>query len=137
MPLENRYLGLFDVRLENPRLSLAGGRLGLNLDAGVKPIFGNTFRGGLALSGVPRLDLDKNAVLLGQVQLDRLAVDGMPANMGDQLTRLGNALAQRFASDVPIYSFNPSQFELAGMRFQPTNINTSAQGLVISFAPVR
>lgn len=138
LPLESRYLGLFDVRLENPRLTLSGSRLGVALDTSIKPtLLPNTWRGNFALSGVPRLDMQKSAVMLGQIQVDRLSVDGMPPAFGDQLSKLGNALAQRFASDLPVYSFKPSDLQIAGARFQPTNIKTSGNGLVVSFEPTR
>lgn len=138
LPLENRYLGLFDVRLENPRLTIAGSRLGLALDTSIKPaMLPNAWRGNFALSGVPRLDMDKRAVLLSQVQVDRLAVDGLPTAYAGQLTSLGNALAQRFASAVPIYTFSTPEFQVAGTRLLPTNIKTGNNGLVVSFEPVR
>lgn len=137
LPLTGRYLDFFDVKLDNPRLSLAGGRLGIGLDAAVRPtMMQYALAGNFAVSGVPRIDLDQRAILLGQVKVDNLAVNGLNTVFNQQLGRLGNLLAERFVTDVPLYRFQTTDFQLGGARFQPTNINTVANGLVITFQPM-
>ncbi|WP_151448464.1 DUF1439 domain-containing protein [Lacisediminimonas profundi] len=138
LPLDSRYLELFDVRLDNPRLTLQEGRLGIALDAAVKPRMMQTgWSGRLALSGVPRIDLGKRAVMLGQVKVDNLTINGLSPAYSQQLVGLGNALAARLVTDLPLYTFGASDFQYAATSFQPTNINTAAKGLVITFEPVR
>jgi hypothetical protein len=138
LPLNSRYLEFFDVRLANPRLGLRDGRLAITLDAAIKPaMMPSGWNGSFGVSGVPRIDLAKRAVLLSQVKVDSLNVNGLPPAYSQQLGKLGSSLAERFVTDLPIYTFGANDFQFAGLRFQPANINTTANGLVITFEPAR
>ena len=138
LPLDNRYLGLFDVRLTNPQLSLQDGRLRIALDAGVRPLLAqNSWNGSFAVSGVPRIDAGKRSLMLGQIRVDNLNVNGLAPAYSSQLGRLGSALAELFITDLPIYTFKATDFSYAGMQFMPSALNTASNGLVITFEPTR
>ena len=138
LPLDSRYLGLFDVRLNNPRLSLQDGRVRIALDAGVRPIISqSSWDGSFAVSGIPRIDIDKRALVLGQIRVDSLNVNGLSPNYSNQLGRLGTALAELFISELPIYTFAASDFSVAGMRLLPTRLDPRPDGLAVTFEPAR
>ncbi len=138
LPIDRRVLELFDVRLDHPQLRLEGGRLGMTLDAAVKPMLASrSWDGRFSLSGVPRLDLAQRAVVLSEVRVDDLTVNGLPSIYGKQIGRLGSVLIEQLMPELPLYRFGPADFQYLGTRFQPTNINTGPNGLVITFEPVR
>jgi hypothetical protein len=138
LPINKRYLDLFDVRLDHPRLNVQGGRLAVTLDAAIQPLKSqNGWAGSFALSGLPRLDQTRQSLVLSQVRVDNLTINGLPSVLTNQLGRLGGALAEQFIADMPLYTFGPAEYSVLGTRMQATNINTAPNGLVITFEPVR
>ncbi|WP_304791525.1 DUF1439 domain-containing protein [Lacisediminimonas sp.] len=138
LPINQRYLELFDVLLDHPRLSVQGERLAMTLDAAIKPLKSqNAWDGSFSLSGVPRLDQARQSLVLSQVRVDKLTINGLPSVLTNQIGRLGGALAEQFIADLPLYIFGPAEYLVLGTRMQATNINTAPNGLVITFEPVR
>lgn len=138
LPINQRVLEFFDVRLAHPRLRLEGGRLGMTLDAAIKPVMSaRSWDGNFSLSGVPRIDPVRRAVVLSEVRIEELTVNGLPPAYSRQIGRLGSVLVEQFIPDLPLYRFGPSDFQHLGTQFQATNINTGPNGLVITFEPVR
>ena len=43
----------------------------------------------------------------------------------------------KVAADIPVYSFRTEELRYAGVQFMPTNISTSASGLVLTVEPVK
>jgi hypothetical protein len=144
-PFNNRYLELFDISLTNPRLALQPdtNRVVTTLDASISPPFiRQPWKGSVTLSGMLTLDPERRAVVLAEPRLERFNVDGMDRNLLDhpyagQLGRIGRLLAEQLLDGMPIYTFGPDDFRIAGTRFLPTRINTKADGLVVTFEPVR
>lgn len=139
-PFNNRYLDLFDIRVTNPQLVLQPdtNRVVTTMDASIAPPFmQQSWKGSFTLSGLLRLDPARNAVILTEPRLDNVATEGAAGPYTSQITKIGSLLAEQLLQDMPIYTFEPNDFSYAGTRFLPTKINTSANGLVVTFEPVR
>lgn len=139
-PFNNRYLELFDIQVQSPRLSLQPGtnRLVGNFDASIAPMWlKRSWQGSFALSGTLGLDASRNAVVLEDPRVETLNIQGIDPAYSRQVTRIAGLLAEQVFKDMPLYTFDPSDFRYAGASFFPTKINTSGNGLVVTFEPVR
>lgn len=139
-PVSARYLELFDVTLDNPRLSLepVSDRLVLNLDARVIPtVLKKTWQGELTLSGNLRIDTQRRAVVLADPRLENIRLDAATADYTSRLARLGTQIAQDLLPDIVLYRFAPDAFVVAGQRFHPTGIATRKNSVVVSFEPAK
>lgn len=139
-PFNNRFLELFDVRVTNPRLSLDPytNRLITTLDASLAPPFmQRSWNGSFTLSGVPQIDPVRQAVVLTDPRVENFTPDFAGGSYGRQISRIGTLLAEQLMPDIPLYTFDAQKFSYGGMRFLPTKINTSANGLVVTFEPAR
>lgn len=139
-PMNQRVLEMFDIKLTSPQLSLLPNenRLVAKVDALVAPpLTSKTWNGSLTLSGVLRVDPNKNTIYLSEPRLEDFAVDGIDAVYKRQITRVGNLLFERVKDDFVVYTFNPEQLKVWGVDFSLMKINTSKDAVVISFAPVK
>ena len=139
-PLHNRMLELFDVRLSSPQVQMLpdSGRVGLALDAAVAPPFlRQSWQGRMALSGRLYIDGARGEVLMAEPRVDRFHIDGVDPAYQRQLEKVANALMQQIVSDIPVYSFRPDELRYAGVQFVPTQLRTTARGLVVTVEPVK
>jgi hypothetical protein len=139
-PFNNRYLDLFDITVSNPQLTLQpqSNRIVTALDARVAPPFlKNPWEGKLVISGVLKIDAARHAVLLTDPRLENLTMDKATGTYTGKLARLGTLLAEDILNNMIIYQFKPEDFKHAGVQFLPTKITTRANGLVVSFVPVK
>lgn len=139
-PLNNRLLELFEVELTRPQLTVLhdAGRIGLTMDAAVKPPFARaSWRGNLALSGRLYIDQARNAVLMGEPRVDRFTIDGVDDVRQRQLTKVANVLMDSVVTDVPLYQFRADDLRYGGVQFVPTRIITTPRGLLVSVEPAR
>jgi hypothetical protein len=139
-PVDHQVLSVFNLKLTRPQLSLLPDtdRVALSLDADVAPPFTHrTWHGNIALSGHLVLDAAHNAVLITEVKLDRLAIDGIDASRQQQFADVANGLVGGVVRDTPIYTFRPEDLRFAGVQFTPTAIRTKADALVVTFAPAK
>lgn len=139
-PFNNRFLELFDVRVTNPRLALEPhtNRLITTMDASVAPPFmQRSWNGSFTLSGSLQVDPVRRAVVLADPRVENFSPDAMGGPYGRQITKIGTLLAEQLLQDMPLYTFDARDFSYGGMRFIPTKINTSANGLVVTFEPAR
>lgn len=140
LPANARYLDLFDISVTNPRLQLEpeSNRVTTVFDASIAPVFTRTrWHGSLTLSGVLAIDPQRHAVVLREPRMDELLVDGLDVDLTARLAKVGGVLAQKILGDVPLYTFDPAQFQYAGVRFFPTRISTQPQAIVVTFEPVK
>jgi hypothetical protein len=139
-PFDNRYLELFDIQVTNPKLALQEdtNRVVTTMDASIGSLLGQQpWKGSFTLSGLLKVDAARNAVVLAEPRVENVASAGPSGPYTTQITRIGSLLAEQLLQDMPIYTFDPADFQHGGTRFSPTKINTSANGLVVTFAPVR
>lgn len=139
-PLDQRYLGMFDVRFSSPRLSLQpeSRRVVSSIDVRIAPsLLGQARNGSLVMSGVLQLSADRNAVLMTEPRVERFSLEGLDPRVSDKLAELGGSVAQKLLRDLPLYTFRPEDLRHAGMRFVPTEISTRADALVVTFVPAK
>lgn len=139
-PLQNRMLELFEVRLTSPQVQLLpeSNRVGLAMDASVAPPFINqSWRGRMAVSGRLYIDPARSAVLMAEPRVDNFNIEGVDAGRQRQLEKVANALMAQIVTDIPVYSFRPEELRYAGVQFTPTEIRTTASGLVVTVEPVK
>jgi len=134
-PARLRYGQVLDVRLANPRLVLdnAGNRVSTQMDAQVSNTLlpAPPITGKLSLSSGLRYDPDKRAVLLDNPSVERVQVDGMPAQYGEQLNAIGAVVAQQVLRDYPLYTFTPEQLRVAGKDIEPGAITVLPDGIKV------
>ncbi|CAN7165783.1 DUF1439 domain-containing protein [Massilia sp. LjRoot122] len=138
-PLSHPLMGLFDIRLQRPMLSLQPepGRVALALDASVSPPFArDTWSGSLAFSGRLYVDPGRPAVMMAEPRVDRVAIGANP-EAERQIARLASSLIDTVVRDTPVYTFNPGDLRYAGVQYIPTRIETTRSGLLVTLEPAK
>lgn len=137
LPLDNRMLQLFDVRLTRPQLAVhEGDRVSLTVDATVAQSFlREPLAGSLAFSGRLYVDPARSGVFMAEPHIERFAVRGLDESVQRQLARAANGLMDRLVLDVPVYTFRMDELRYAGVQYVPTRIATTANGLRVSLEP--
>ncbi|MEO9064704.1 MAG: hypothetical protein ABI277_10365 [Burkholderiaceae bacterium] len=96
-PVYRRVLDGFDVTLDAPRLSLEPETNRVDIEVALRAGSGGAVRatmsGSLLVSQSLRFEPSDNTVRLADVRVERLAIDGLPANWQRQIDRLGKPLA--------------------------------------------
>jgi len=138
-PLEHRALAVFELRLEQPRLStLPNDRIALSAMLTVSsPLMRQQYTGSLTLSGRLNIDQNRNAVMLAETRVEDFTLDGLDERTQRQVSSAARLLADNLARDTPIYSWRPDELRYAGVQFIPTAIRTSSSGLSIHLEPLR
>ncbi|RZA33406.1 MAG: DUF1439 domain-containing protein [Lysobacteraceae bacterium] len=138
-PLDHPLMGLFNVRLQRPVLSIApeSDRVALALDAAISPPFArDAWRGSLAFSGRLYVDPGRPAVMMAEPRVERLTIGANP-EAERQLTRVANSLIDTVVRDTPVYSFDMADLRYAGVQYVPTRIETTRSGLLVTLEPVK
>ncbi len=118
-PIERSVAGLVQIKLLQPRVNGAAGRLQLSLDteislpqiSGAAEGKSRSFWGTMSISGVPRFDRATQSVFLDDARLDRLRVDNVPDAVSAAVGRLASQLAREYWTDRPIYVLSDTQRE--------------------------
>lgn len=140
-PRSNRYLELFDVTLDTPRLRLmpVENRIGTQLDftVGMPLVETRTQRGTLSLSYGLRLEPADNTVRLADVRLENMDLpDASPAHAA-RFKRLGGALVQGLLPDLVVHRLKPEDLEAVGRRgYQPGALRVVPGGLELQLDPL-
>jgi hypothetical protein len=138
-PLSHPLMGLFDVRLQRPQLSLQPerDRVALALDASVSPPFArDTWSGSLAFSGRLYVDPGRPAVMMAEPRVERIAIGANP-EAERQLARVASALIDTVVRDTPVYTFDMRDLRYAGVQYIPTRIETTRSGLLVTLEPAK
>lgn len=139
-PLNNRYLGLFDINVSNPRLVLQpqNNRVLATMDAAIAPPFmKNPWKGRFAISGSLRFDAARNAIVLADPRMEDIALDAVDASVSRQVSKLGDLLAEKILNGIALYTLQPDDLRYAGTRFIPGNIAVRSNSLAITLEPVK
>lgn len=139
-PIDKRVLSVLEVKVTNPQLSLQPERerVALSVDAAVTPPFiRQHWRGNLAISGRLQLDPQRNAVYLFDASVDRVSIEGMDESQQRQFAKVASLVADQLMHETPIYTFKPEELRYAGVQFVPTQLRTTADGLVVRFEPAK
>ena len=139
-PFNNRYLELLDVRVTNPRVALQPetNRIVTSMDTSIAPPFTDkSWNGSLSISGQLQVDPSRNALVLVDPRVENLAIAGLDSPYARQIARIAGLLGEQLLKDLPLYTFQPSDFHYGGTNFFPVRITAKATGLVVTFEPAR
>jgi hypothetical protein len=139
-PLHQRALGVFEVELSHPRLSVMAesDRVALSVDLGVAPLLARqSWHGSLLISGRLRVDSPHNAIYIADAHVDRFIVDNMDEGKQAQIASVANLLADKLMREVPLHTFRPEELRYAGVQFVLTAIDTRPGGLVAKLQPAQ
>ncbi|MGV3742301.1 MAG: DUF1439 domain-containing protein [Burkholderiaceae bacterium] len=139
-PFDSRYLELVDVRLTNPRLALQPGtnRLITTMDASLTPPFMEKgWTGNFTMSSFLKVDPARRAIMLDDPRMENIAIDGLSGPYANRVAKALGLVAEQFLQNAPLYTFDANDFRYAGAQFLPTKINTTSNGLVVTFEPAR
>ncbi len=139
-PVNQRVLEMFDIQLTHPQVSLQAeqNRITVTLDTSVgTPLTAQPWKGSLVLSGRLVLDTTRNAIVLNETRIDRLAADGMDETRQRLLGRIGNLVVDRIIQDVVLYSLKPEDLRYFGVQYAPLALRTTADALLITVAPAK
>jgi hypothetical protein len=139
-PRTLRYMQLFDVTLTNPRLRMdpKNNRLVSTVDLQIdnKILMPKPVNGTLSLSSALKYDGSTHSVRLDQPLVEKIEVNGVPAQFAAQLNAIGNIAAEQILKNYAIYSFKPEQLELNGKRFEPGAITVVDNGVKVEIKPL-
>lgn len=139
-PLNNRIMTLLDIELTHPQLTLLpdSERIALALDVSVAPPFvKRAWSGSVAMSGRLVFDAARNALVLGEIRVDRIAIDGVDEGRQRQFAKVASLAADTLIRNMPLHRFQPDDLRFAGVRFVPTHIGMTPNALLVSFEPAR
>lgn len=137
LPLTKSYLFIFQVTLDNPRVSLedgssrvkAGLDIILNIQAGKEP---KPLGGSMDVSGGIRYSSERGEFFLTDPIIERLAVQGIPDLYTDKVNSvLTKALAEYYASH-PIYSLKAYDSKQAAAQLVLKNVVVEKGELVVT-----
>jgi hypothetical protein len=139
-PFNNRYLELLDIYVTNPKVALQPdtNRIVTSMDTSIAPPFLNrSWKGNLAVSGIPKFDAARNALVLGEPRVEQFDVDGFGGAYSNQLRKVGTLLAEQLMADAPLYTFKPEDLRYGGTSFTLSKITTKSNSLVVTFEPTK
>jgi hypothetical protein len=120
MPLHKRYLILFEVELDNPRLTLVEGsdRVNAGLDAALNiqiQIGEQALRptGTLDASGGVRYDSERGQFFLTDPVIEHFEIQGIPERYTNQANRVLSMALSEYYADRPIYTLNTAKLKQA------------------------
>lgn len=131
-PFQRRFLGVFDVTLSNPQVSLdpARNRIAILADAQVESgLFRQPLTGPLAVSSGLHYDAPTRSIRLDQPSVDRFDLQNVPGGVGPQISAIGSLVAGQLLNDYPVYTFKPEQLKVAGIAVEPGTITVLPEGV--------
>ena len=137
-PFTQRYLEVFDVSVERPKLSLKPqeNRIQLDFDLIISPLFSNKrLNANLILSAGLTVDASRQGLMLVAPKVDLLQIDGVEAN--SRFSKLGSFMVERIFKDKPLHRYKEDDLRFAGMQFVPSGITIREQELIINLEPVK
>jgi hypothetical protein len=140
-PFNSRYLEVFDIVLDAPRVRLMpaknriGTELGYTLGAGL--FTSRQFQGTLDLSYGLRYEPTDQTVRLADVRVEHFEVPGVPSAYASRANRLGGLLAENLLKDFVLYRLKPEDLEASSQwGYQPGPMTVVPGGLQLRLDPV-
>jgi hypothetical protein len=140
-PVKQRYLGLFEVTLDQPRLRLLPeeNRVGTELSylVGVPLPGSSDIKGKLELSYGLRYEPSDTTLRLTQARVERLDVDGLNAAQAAQVKKVGGLLTEDLLKEAVVHRLKKEDMEsLAGRGYRPGVIRVVPGGLRLTLDPL-
>ncbi len=137
-PVEQRLFEVISLRLEQPRLSTlpAEERLQVTLAAGMSsPMMAQAWRGQLVFSGRLELDGTRQAIVLREGRVERLAADGLDESRQRLLARIANFVADHTLQDLVLHTFKADDLRYLGTQYTPIALRPTADALRMTLEP--
>jgi hypothetical protein len=138
-PLERRWLELFDVTFDAPRLTLRpeADRIATEFAIRIRErLVGTAHRGTLVLAYGVRYEDSDASLRLVDPRIERAVLDDAPLPLQRDFGRLGAVLLEQGLQDRPVYALRPKDVEALRSRgVRPGPIHVTASGLTITLLP--
>ncbi|MCB2018806.1 MAG: hypothetical protein KDF54_15050 [Hydrogenophaga sp.] len=140
-PVKQRYLGLFEVTLEQPRLRLLPeeNRLGTEVDylLGL-PLPGQSdVKGKIELSYGLRFEPSDTTLRLTQARVERLDVEGLNPAQAAQVRKVAGLLTEDLLNEAVVHRIKPEDLStLTGRGYRPGAIRVVPGGLRLALDPL-
>jgi hypothetical protein len=133
-----KYLGVLDIRMTAPRVSLQpeSNRVLTMLDVALDaPLIGRPLKGAVSISGRLRFDQAANAILLEEPRADSFKVDGVPAIYADKVNLVGGWLSEQVLKGFTVYKLKPEDLRFENVNYSPAEFKVKPGELVIGLVP--
>ena len=137
LPLSRRYLFIFEVTLDHPRVSLVDGAdrvaagldVILNIHVNDSPV---PLGGTLDVSGGVSYDAEQGAFFLTAPVIEKLQVQGIPAQYTNKASQvLAKALGDYYRTH-PLYTLSPTRAKQAAARLVLKDVEVRDQTLIVT-----
>ena len=136
-PITRRYGELFLVSLQDPQLALDGSahRAALTSRLAISsPLLQPSSLGGqVAVSSGLRWDAEGLAVRLQDPRVEQLRIDSVTGNDGQNLQRIGAAVAQEALRGYPLHTFRPEELRFGLKAYEVQSINIDDDAIRVQF----
>ena len=137
LPIQKRYLIIFEVVLDNPRLSLVNGsdRVNAGLDVILNIHLGNEplpLGGTIDASGGIRYDSGTGQFFLTDPVIEHLRVQGIPEQYTARANTVLTTALTEYYSDRPLYTLRASDVKQATVRLVLRDVVVQNEELVIT-----
>jgi hypothetical protein len=132
------YLGLLDIKLATPRVTLQpeSNRVLTALDVSIDaPLIGKPWTGTAGISGRLRFDPAARAILLEEPRAESFKVDGVPAAWADRVNTIGGWLTEQVLKGFAVYRLKPEDLRINDVNYAPTEFKVRPDELVITLVP--
>ncbi len=132
------YLGLLDIKLSAPRVSLQpeSNRVLTAMEVAVDvPLIGKPWAGAVSISGRLRFDQASNTILLEDPRAENFKVDGVPAVFTDRVNTIGGWLTAQVLKGFTVYKLTPEDLLVDGVSYEPSEFKVRPGELAITLVP--
>lgn len=132
------YLGLLDIKLAAPRVTLQPetNRVLTVMDVSVDaPLIGKPWKGGASISGRLRFDQSAGAILLEDPRAESFRVEGVPAAYSDRVNKIGGWLTEQVLQGFTVYTLKPEDLRFDNVNYAPTDFKVKPGELSITLVP--
>jgi hypothetical protein len=132
------YLGLLDINLTAPRVSLQPESsrvltaMDVSLDA---PLIGKPLKGAVSISGRLRFDQSSSSILLEEPRAESFKVDGVPAIYADRVNKVGGWLTAQVLTGFTVYKLKAEDLRFDNVNYVPSEFKVKPGELVITLVP--
>ncbi len=132
------YLGLLDIKLTTPRVTLQpeSNRVLTALDVTIAaPLIGKPWQGAASISGRLRFDPTARAILLDEPRTESFRVDRVPAAWADRVNTIGSWLSEQVLKGFAVYRLKPEDLRFDNVNYVPAEFKVRPAEIVINLVP--